>query len=209
MLIYYILIIIVIIILDIRRYHISEFKSETKLPYLKVRTSLNLNREYETFKQLELIKGKFKIIGKIKLPLEDGPREINHIYIHETGIYVLLTKEYKGWIKGNEKDPMWTNTISKKNEIQFENPVLENRKNINELKKMLKLTEKYFASIIVFSDRAKVKHIGVKPEKAIVLNKKSLRKALKFFVGPSAPILTEEEIENIYNVLKTYSSEYI
>ncbi len=208
---FYIIIIIIIIILDIRRYSISAYKKERGKDYLKARLSKEERGIYELFKQLELLSKPHMILANVVIPVNESSvngkdNKIDAIFIHETGIYVLLYKNISGWINGKENDEYWT--LGKKEEkSRFKNPVLENKENVVELKKFLDLNFKYFASFLVFGERARVKHIGVKPEKAIVLRRSALRKAMKFIIGPSAPVFTEEEIIKIYNQLKPYSIE--
>ncbi|HFU74991.1 MAG TPA: NERD domain-containing protein, partial [Arcobacter sp.] len=65
------------------------------------------------------------------------------------GIFVIETKNYKGWIFGNEKSKSWTQSIfGKKN--SFQNPLMQNYKHIKSLQKLLGLNENSFYNLVLF-----------------------------------------------------------
>ncbi len=85
--------------------------------------------------------------------------QIDHLVLSEYGIFVIETKNYKGWIFGNEKSENWTQVIYKEKR-QFRNPIKQNWSHIFFLKEIL--TEfpeiKYFP-IVVFAGSATLKNI--------------------------------------------------
>lgn len=51
-------------------------------------------------------------LNNVTLPKENGmTTQIDHIIISQYGIFVIETKNYKGWIFGNEKQENWTQVI--------------------------------------------------------------------------------------------------
>ena len=78
--------------------------------------------------------------------------EIDVLMLHRTGIYVLESKNYSGWIFGNEKDASWTQTLPNKDKNHFYNPVRQNKTHIMWLNEML--GNDMSTSIIVFSEDA-------------------------------------------------------
>ena len=42
---------------------------------------------------------------------ENGPSSADVILLHETGVYVLETKDYGGWISGNPQEEYWVQTL--------------------------------------------------------------------------------------------------
>ena len=46
----------------------------------------------------------------VYLPYKGRTSEIDVIMLHETGIYVFESKNYSGWIFGDEKGQYWTQT---------------------------------------------------------------------------------------------------
>jgi hypothetical protein len=116
---------------DRAKYNKSIYKTETGNRYRKVRFDKGLNGEYETAKSLEKVKGYHKTILNCYLPNgQDKMTEIDLIFIHETGIYVLESKNYSGWIFGKEEDKHWTQTFTNGKKVSFYNPVIQNKTHI-------------------------------------------------------------------------------
>lgn len=66
------------------------------------------------------------VINNLKLNTKGTISQIDHLVVSNYGIFVIETKNYKGWILGNEDSQNWTQVIYKyKN--KFYNPVLQNR----------------------------------------------------------------------------------
>ena len=47
------------------------------------------------------------------LPIEDGTTQIDHIIVSQYEIFVIETKNMKGWIFGDEHKKTWTQKIYK------------------------------------------------------------------------------------------------
>src|SRR5690606_23836881 len=99
----------------------------------------------------------YVVIHNVKLNIKDSISQIDHIVVSDYGIFVIETKNYKGWILGYENSQNWTQVIYKyKN--KFYNPVLQNRGHIYALKYLLKEYRNLeFISIVVFTDKATLK----------------------------------------------------
>jgi hypothetical protein len=63
--------------------------------------------------------------------------QIDHIVVSNYGIFVIETKNYKGWIMGNEYDEYWRQVIYKRKEKLY-NPIKQNYGHILALKGVLK-----------------------------------------------------------------------
>lgn len=85
------------------------------------------------------------------LPRPDGKgsTQLDHVVVSVCGIFVIETKNYKGWIFGSEKGKQWTQTIYKK-KSKFQNPLHQNRLHIRALEKFLGLNSNAFHSIVFF-----------------------------------------------------------
>lgn len=90
------------------------------------------------------------------LPTPDGTTQIDHVIVSRYGIFVLETKNYKGWIYGNEKDTQWTQVIYKRKE-RFQNPLRQNYKHIKTMSDLTGIPMEYFKSLIVFVGESKFK----------------------------------------------------
>lgn len=80
-----------------------------------------------------------------------GTTQIDHILISPYGIFVIETKNYKGWIFGGERQKNWTQQIYKKR-YKFQNPLHQNYKHEKVLRTVLEdLVEiEHIHSVIVF-----------------------------------------------------------
>jgi hypothetical protein len=104
-----------------------------------------------------LDKSEFKIINNIVLKYGNSTTQIDHIVISDFGIFVIETKNYKGWILGYENSEYWTQVIFKRKE-KFYNPIRQNLNHIRALKNCLcDFPNIEYKSIIVFSTNAEIK----------------------------------------------------
>lgn len=116
--------------------------------------------EYKVSSKLKrLNKNEYIVLNDILLKKNNSTSQIDHIIICKSGIIVIETKNYKGWIHGHEKSQYWSQTIYKKKD-KFFNPIKQNWVHIHALKNILSehLRIKYFP-IIVFSGNAELKNI--------------------------------------------------
>ena len=81
--------------------------------------------------------------------LKDGSTtQIDHIILSRFGIFVIETKNMKGWIFGSEHQKRWTQSIyGKKN--SFQNPLLQNYRHIKALEEVLGINRGLY-SIVTF-----------------------------------------------------------
>lgn len=75
----------------------------------------------------------------ITMKMNDGTTtQIDHIIVSKFGIFVIETKNMKGWIFGDKDQKTWTQSIyGKKN--NFQNPLHQNYKHIKALEELLGL----------------------------------------------------------------------
>ena len=99
--------------------------------------------------KLLLDKEKYHLIKNVTLPTENGTTQIDHIIVSKYGIFVVETKNMKGWIFGNEKQRTWTQKIFKHSN-KFQNPLYQNYKHTQTLQSLLGLTDREVYSLIVF-----------------------------------------------------------
>ncbi len=103
----------------------------------------------------KLPKDKYVVLNDIMIKDEKGTHQIDHLIISKFGIFVIEMKNYYGLIKGKEFDNKWCQYLGK-NKSYFINPIHQNFGHIKSLSNLLKLDDKYFISIICFSNQAKV-----------------------------------------------------
>ena len=86
----------------------------------------------------------------------DGTTQIDHIIVSRYGIFVLETKNMKGWIFGSEKDAKWTQSLYKK-KSSFQNPLRQNYRHTKCLAEHLGLDHNLMHSIVFFIGECELK----------------------------------------------------
>lgn len=122
--------------------------------------------------------------------------QIDHLVLSEYGIFVIETKNYKGWIFGNEKSENWTQVIYKEKH-QFRNPIKQNWSHIYFLKELLSDFPqiKYFP-IVVFAGNATLK--GVQSSQPVIYENR-LNKTIRNLSEEKC--LTSEQVAKIEQIL--------
>ncbi|MGO0308801.1 NERD domain-containing protein [Endozoicomonas acroporae] len=96
-----------------------------------------------------LDKEKYHLIKNVTLPTDEGSTQIDHIIVSEFGIFVIETKNMKGWIFGSEHQKQWTQKIFK-HSSKFQNPLHQNYKHTKVLGSCLGMDESKLFSVVVF-----------------------------------------------------------
>lgn len=91
----------------------------------------------------------YHLIKNVTLPMEEGTTQIDHIIVSPYGVFVVETKNMKGWIFGGEKQKTWTQKIFKHTQ-KFQNPLHQNYKHVKVLEKLLGLKSEQIHSVVVF-----------------------------------------------------------
>ena len=99
--------------------------------------------------RLTLPKTTYHPIHNVTLATADGTTQIDHLFISRFGIFVVETKNMKGWIFGSERQAQWTQKIYKKS-YQFQNPIRQNYKHVKAIEETLKTPPENIHSVIVF-----------------------------------------------------------
>jgi len=143
----------------LKKYWQTEYFAVTKQPYDRMRRNAGLNGEYSIYKSLSRLEGNRKFLFNCYLPKRDGTTsEIDLLLLHTSGIYVIESKNYSGWIFGRESQAIWTQRFRNGHKERFYNPMMQNNSHIIWLKRLLpEVPEMAFRSIVVFSDHCSLK----------------------------------------------------
>ena len=99
----------------------------------------------------------YHILNNITIPVDDGTTQIDHILVSRYGIFVIETKDYSGWIFGDENNKYWTHIIFKF-KCKFQNPIRQNYKHLIAIKKLLDFeNSENIHSLIVFTGNSQFK----------------------------------------------------
>ncbi|QFQ77001.1 nuclease-related domain-containing protein [Vibrio harveyi] len=91
----------------------------------------------------------YTLIKDVTLPTNDGTTQVDHIVVSRYGIFVVETKNMKGWIFGSARQKQWTQKIYR-HSSKFQNPLHQNYKHIKALETLLGCSEEHLHSVIVF-----------------------------------------------------------
>lgn len=182
-------------------YYSSTYYKETKQAEKDVNKNKGNKGEYLISLELDKPEGNNKTVFNVNLPNGQKGTEADIIYINPSGIYVIESKNYSGYIYGRADCNQWTQTLINANgtvKRNFYNPLWQNEKHINAIKLLLsKYEDLPIYSLVVFGDGAT---IATDIEDENVINTKDITAKIK-----SEQVLTESDINEIYRILKSHS----
>jgi hypothetical protein len=162
---------------------------------------------YDYLKDLQNSGGKF-LFNTYLSKNQTETTEIDVMLIHQCGIFVFESKNYSGWIFGNEKDDKWTQTLPAKrgtaHKEHFYNPIKQNQTHIKALKEQI-LEDIPIYSIIVFSERCELKEIKADIPNTYIIKRNDILQTITKILFENRRKLSETEIENLYNNLYPYT----
>ncbi len=99
----------------------------------------------------------YHLLKDVTLPsVGSSTTQIDHILVSKYGIFVIETKNIKGWIFGSKNQPKWTQQIYK-HKNTFQNPLHQNYKHIKTLSELLNIDESKLHSLVVFTGESSFK----------------------------------------------------
>lgn len=188
-------------------YNQTDYYKMTNIPYYLLRRDKGRMGEYSTYCLLDKLEGYKKFLFNCYIPKEDGSTtEVDVIMIHETGIYVIESKNYNGWIFGREDAYEWTQTLPGRyktaKKIHFYNPMKQNSTHIRWLKRyLIDIYRSKFFSYIVFGPNCELKSINQTTDEHRVVNRIYLLKDIRMIMVKNDVVLTNEEIDRIFERL--------
>ena len=141
-----------------------------------------------------LPKRDYHLFKDVTLSTEDGTTQIDHIIVSKFGVFVLETKNMRGWILGSSNQKLWTQKIYKHNS-KFQNPLRQNYKHTQTLESMLELPAESVRSVIVFVGDSKFK-TKMPPN---VTDASSFVRHIKSF---TQPLLTSTEVKRVCKTIE-------
>lgn len=99
----------------------------------------------------------YHLLNNITLPFDGGTTQIDHILVSKSGIFVVESKHFSGWIFANASWPTWTQVI-RKQKYKFQNPLRQNYKHIKAIQQVLDFVpSKNIHSLVAFTGDAEFK----------------------------------------------------
>ena len=137
-------------------------------------------------------------MGNVTLPLANGgSTQIDHIIVSVYGIFVIETKNYKGWIYGSERQRQWTQAFANGRKYKFQNPLHQNYLHIKTLADLLDLEMRYFHSMIAFIGECEIKTPDALPEHVLTSG------MVSYVQKKQDKILSEDDVQAIVEQIHT------
>lgn len=141
-----------------------------------------------------------RLINNLILVDENGKsHQIDHIEIRENGIFCIETKNYIGWIFGDENSDKWTQTLYTGEKHSFYNPIKQNKSHCYQISKVI--GKKYRVNSVVVMANNNADKINSNS----VINLSDL----KFYLSHNndGTHLSIEEMDMLYNKLLAACSD--
>lgn len=98
----------------------------------------------------------YRVLRDITIPSRGGTTQIDNIVVSRFGIFVIETKNMKGWIFGAADQATWTQVIYGK-KTRFQNPMRQNFKHIKAIEELLRVDPKKVFGAVAFVGSAEPK----------------------------------------------------
>ena len=144
------------------------------------------------------------VINDVTIPDEETGRtsQVDHILFTRYGVFVVETKNYSGYIYGDDNQSQWTQVLSYgRIKRSFYNPVKQNAVHCFRLSAIINNEKLKFASVIVF-----VKENGGNIQSPNVYNLADL----KYLISKkSTPLYDDEDVQKAYETILYYKENKV
>lgn len=202
---------VIVYIFQIKKYKEGAYYNITKVPFHLLRRDIGRYGEYLTYKYLQHFeKDGAKFLFNVYIPKDNGETtEIDVLMLTKKGFFVFESKNYSGWIFGNENQKNWYQTLpsgrGRSHKAQFYNPIMQNRSHIKHLRALIGEQVPMY-SVVVFSERCTLKNVTIKSDEIKVIKRNQVASAVSDICKTvSSNFMTDEDIANIYGKLYSYT----
>lgn len=184
-------------------YEQTSYFRETGYSWRSVRNNKGRAGEYSVFQNLRSFENYgCKFLFNVYIPKKDGSTsECDVLLLTPKGIVSIESKNYSGWIFGNQKNQMWTET-HKTRKDRFYNPIWQNAKHIASMKAVLGYPKFPIWNIVAFSNNCVFKNVTATGSDAHVVHYRDLFPLVKSLLDNSVEQL---DVEAVYEQLKPFT----
>ncbi len=150
-------------------------------------------------------KRKYVLMRNLYVPARAGYTEIDALLLHQSGIYVLESKNLSGEITGDLESERWNQHLNEHTEHTFHNPIRQNIGHILALEHFLKIRHEqaHFISFVVFSDRCVLRKVPKDNDFWSIVHCSELKDSLLQRITSRKTIYTPQQLEDIYYKLQS------
>lgn len=165
---------------NLTTYWVSDIKDQTGKGFMDTFSDTGNYGELLCYKALFMTPGKRDFLHNCYVPTAKGFSEIDLLMIHDTGLYVVESKNYSGWIFGDENQKEWTQCLAGGKKNKFYNPIWQNKGHMEALKAFFSdYDDLPIFSLIVFSERCELKKVTFTAPNTYVINRDQLNSVFR------------------------------
>jgi restriction system protein len=98
----------------------------------------------------------YRILHDLTLPIHGGTTQIDHVVVSPSGVFVVETKNMKGWIFGSADQAEWTQIVFRR-KSRFQNPMRQNFKHLKAVEAILHIPPHKIHGVVAFVGSASAK----------------------------------------------------
>ena len=154
------------------------------------------------------------VLQNVYVPRSDGSTsEIDVLLVSTKGIFVFESKNYAGYIFGNDQQRNWTVTLytgkdwlgrKQTEKHSFYNPVWQNKTHMKAVRRFVNASVPIY-SVVVFSNRGELKNVTYDSNAVTILQMTQLKSYLANIRNTYPDVLTQSEVDSIANDLSQYT----
>ena len=162
--------------------------------------------ERRVARKLDWLSKEYITLNDLLLPTRYGTTQIDHVVVSPYGIFVIETKNYKGWIFGHENSEEWKQSLLgekrfwgwSSKQYKLRNPIHQNAAHARAVRDILKeIGDFTIIPIVVFSNNAE---LNITTPNHNVINCSDLRSTIKKY---KIPKISQTEIQEIITILSS------
>ena len=196
--------IVLYFVIDITAYNKTTYKAVTHNSYFITKFDTGLLGEYDVYRHLKPYESEgYRLLFNVYLPKKDGKTtELDVLMIGEEAVYVFESKNYSGWIFGNDTQRTWTQVLPKgrgrSQKEKFYNPVWQNKTHCETLKAFLPQGAT-INSVVLFSNRCTFKDVTITSKDVAVVHRNDVHHVIEQMSKTATlPLNVEEIYEKLY-----------
>ncbi len=189
-------------------YSKTSYKDVTHNSYLSVMFNKGRRGEYDIFRRLKIYeKQGCRFLFNIYLPMANGKTtELDALMISPYGVFVIESKNYSGWIFGNDNNKSWTQVLptgrGKSHKEHFYNPIWQNRTHCNTLINYLP-SNAVIKSVVLFSNKCTFKDVTVNSKDVVLAHNREVKTIVARYLSENTT--ANLDVNNVYETLYPFS----
>jgi len=155
---------------------------------------------FPLFLRFHLGRKNYHILNNLALRLPDGSTtQIDHVIVSRYGIFVIELKNYSGWIFGDEKSKVWTQTFGKNRKFTFQNPLRQNYRHVMAIAELTNIPQTLFKPVVAFLYGCKIKTRDQLPTNVMYTGELA-----KHILSHKEQIIKDEQVPEVVEVIRAW-----